>query len=350
MEEFSKALLLWYNINKRPLPWRDTSDPYKIWLSEVILQQTRVEQGMSYYHKFVENYRDVFSLAAAGESEILKLWQGLGYYSRARNLHRAARMVVEQFNGKFPDNYDTLIKLPGVGSYTAAAIASIAYNEPVAAVDGNVKRVVSRLFAITNPIDQSGTIKTIKKITGEIINHELPGEFNQAMMELGASVCIPRIPNCDKCPVAHYCEALSKNIQKDLPVKVRKVKKRTRYFYYFVFLKGNSSMLMRRGANDIWEGLYEFPLIELSGEVPGDKLMKMATDKWGIKTDAIKEIDITHLPKHVLTHQNIYATFVKVLLSEDPLKLVLNINKGALSDYPVSRLTEIYLTQDKKLL
>ncbi|WP_462280290.1 A/G-specific adenine glycosylase [Salinivirga cyanobacteriivorans] len=350
MENITRLLLVWYKQNKRSLPWRLTDDPYKIWLSEIILQQTRVDQGMSYYYKFIDQYPLIYDLASASQDDILKLWQGLGYYTRARNLHKAAKLIVDERQGQFPDNYKDLLKVPGIGPYTAAAIASIAFNESIPAIDGNVKRVVSRLFAIHEPVDYPKTIKAINEIANDLIDPNEPGEFNQAMMELGAKICIPGNPKCNECPVSSHCEALLKNIQTEVPLKKRKVKKRTRRFYYFVLIKDNFTNLQQRGPNDIWEGLYEFPMIEHSEDISGNEILALAYKKFGLDINMVKEVRIMPEEKHILTHQTIFATFISLMLSEEPRKLSLNINKSTLHKYPVSRLTEIYLNKDKKLL
>ncbi|HKK58300.1 MAG TPA: A/G-specific adenine glycosylase [Salinivirga sp.] len=350
MENITRLLLIWYKQNKRTLPWRLTDDPYKIWLSEIILQQTRVDQGISYYHKLIDQYPQIYDLASASQDDILKLWQGLGYYTRARNLHKAAKLIVDERKGQFPDNYKDLLKIPGIGPYTAAAIASIAFNECIPAIDGNVKRVVSRLLAIHEPVDHPRTIKTINEIANDLIDPNEPGEFNQAMMELGAKICLPGKPKCSECPVSGRCEALRKNIQTEVPLKKRKVKKRTRRFYYFVLIKDNFTNLQQRGPNDIWEGLYEFPMIEHSEDISSNEILALADKKFGVNVNMVKEMHINPVEKHILTHQTIFATFIRLVLSEQPDKLSLNINKSTLQEYPVSRLTEIYLNKEKKLL
>lgn len=349
-QNLTEKLLKWYESHKRLLPWREQNDPYKVWLSEIILQQTRVDQGLAYYNRFVNTYPDVFSLAAESQDQVLKMWQGLGYYSRARNLHKAAKNVVDQYNGKFPGSFQKLLNLPGVGQYTAAAVASIAFQEPVASVDGNVKRVISRLFGIEEAIDETKTILQIQDLANKLIDHNSPGNFNQAMMELGATICKPRNPGCEDCPVASHCKALQSNIQDKIPLKKRKIKKRTRYFYYFVMLHDSFTTLVQRGANDIWQGLYEFPLLEFQEETSGDQLLEKAAAHWDIVADSIVAVQFSKVEKHNLTHQTIYAVFVKLLLNDQPGKLNLNIGIDRLHDYPVSRLTEIYLNKDKNLL
>ncbi|MBK6829719.1 MAG: A/G-specific adenine glycosylase [Flavobacteriales bacterium] len=259
---FTKALLPWYAEHKRPLPWRETRDPYRIWLSEVILQQTRVEQGREYWHRFVETYPTVAELAAATEDQVLRLWQGLGYYSRARNLRTAAKQVVEEHMGGFPDSYEGLKGLKGVGEYTAAAIGSIAFGlvEPV--VDGNVYRVLARVFGIDTPIDSTAGRKQFRELAAALIDHEQPGEHNQAVMELGATVCTPLKPTCGECPLARKCIARATDRIDKLPVKTGKTKVRTRHFNYLHIERGDKTFLRKRTGKDIWHGLYELPLIE----------------------------------------------------------------------------------------
>ena len=231
---FSNRLVTWYLQNKRDLPWRQSINPYTVWLSEIILQQTRVDQGTAYFFKFIEQFPTVYNLANASEEEVLKLWQGLGYYSRARNLHSAANYIVNELNGKFPTTYSEILKLKGVGDYTASAIASICFNEPTAVVDGNVYRVLARYFGISTPINSTSGIKEFKKLAQELIVEDIPGTFNQAIMEFGACMCKPQNPDCFNCPLNDSCVALSNNTIAQLPVKINKTKVRKRYFNYLV--------------------------------------------------------------------------------------------------------------------
>ena len=277
--EFNNILLQWYAKNKRDLPWRSTKNPYKVWLSEIILQQTRVNQGLSYYLNFIEKYPKVEDLAAATEENILKLWQGLGYYSRARNLHFAAKQIIEDFNGKFPKTSFELKKLKGIGEYTSAAIASFCFNEPVAVIDGNVYRVLSRLFGIETPIDSTEGIKEFKNIANLYISKEHPGEYNQAMMDFGAIQCKPVNPMCNECPLIEICEAFNSNRINELPVKAKKVKKRNRYIYYIVPTYNESTFVSKRTQNDVWKNLYEFPIIELSKRLQLKNSQKLQNGK-----------------------------------------------------------------------
>lgn len=347
---FSKILILWYNKNKRDLPWRNNSIPYNVWISEIILQQTRVEQGRAYYERFMEAFPNVLALANAEQQDVLKLWQGLGYYSRARNLHKAAKYIVEELYAEFPVRYEELLKLPGVGPYTAAAIASIAFNQPVVAIDGNAKRVFARLFNINNPIDQNNTVELIRKSAGELLDNDSPGDFNQAIMELGATVCLPKNPICYQCPVIEFCEAFKKNTQQQLPVKIRKVKVRTRYFNYFVFLHNGKTSLVERQSNDIWKGLYEFPLLESNKVLNGDELIKLAMEQWDIDANLINKVKFTKSVKHILSHQHIFAVFCVMELSVAPLKLNIDVNINEVNKKPVSRLTDIFLSMDENFI
>ena len=259
----SKTLTHWYSINKRNLPWRQTIDPYQIWLSEIILQQTQIKQGLPYYEAFVRTFPTVFDLANAAESDILKLWQGLGYYSRARNLHTTAKHVANELNGIFPNSYMDLLKLKGIGDYTASAISSICFNEPCAVVDGNVYRFLSRYYGIKTPINSTKGIKEFKNLAQELIDHKDPSEFNQAIMEFGSVQCKPKNPNCDICPVQNSCVAFKENSINDLPVKLNKTKITKKHFNFLVFIsEDDKTILEKREGKGIWQNLYQFPLIE----------------------------------------------------------------------------------------
>ena len=267
MAKFSSSIISWYNDNKRDLPWRQTEDPYKIWLSEIILQQTRVEQGSSYYDALISKYPTITSLADANADDVLRLWQGLGYYSRARNLHAAAKYVKNELNGVFPNTYDEIIKLKGVGDYTASAISSFAFKEVKPVLDGNVFRVIARHFGIFSDIAKAGSKKDFKKVLFEIIDSKRPDTFNQAIMEFGALQCSPKKPNCLFCPLNHSCYAYSHDKQGELPIKIKKIKRKSRYFNYIIIKCKDKIALHKRSSGDIWEGLYEFPLHESKTEV-----------------------------------------------------------------------------------
>jgi len=309
--DFSDELVQWYLHNKRDLPWRHTTDAYIIWLSEIILQQTRVEQGMPYFYRFVEKYPDVNSFAAAPEDDILKLWQGLGYYSRGRNMLKTARLVNELYNGKFPQQYNQLIKLKGIGEYSAAAISSFSANEAKAVVDGNVYRVLARYFGIDDPINSTTGKRNFQQLADELLNHDHPGLHNQAMMEFGAMLCKPKNPACGVCPVRTGCFAFMHNATTTLPVKLKKLKIRERYFNYFLIVNGDEILLNKRDEKDIWANMYDMPMVETPGLLSINELVTLP------KTVALfgKNLEIGEISqvyKHVLTHQRLYVRFIKI--------------------------------------
>ena len=299
----STLLIDWYNQNKRNLPWRNSRNPYFIWLSEVILQQTRVDQGTAYYHKFTERYPTIKDLAEAPEEDVMLSWQGLGYYSRARNLHAAAKSVVTEHKGEFPNTYQNIRSLKGVGDYTASAVASIAYDLPHAAVDGNVNRVISRLFEVEeNPLLPPGKRK-IQEISNMLLDTANPGTYNQAMMELGATVCKPRNPECGNCPLSQYCQAFTSGRQHDFPVKGEKTKVKTRYLHFVIFKDAENRVLVsRRAANDIWKGLYQFPLIETDSPIEAHMLNIPGTENMTL-------IKVQTNIRHLLTHRELIIGF-----------------------------------------
>lgn len=307
---FAKKLISWYLENKRDLPWRATKDPYQIWLSEIILQQTRVEQGKPYYFKFVKAFPDVESLANASEEEVLKLWQGLGYYSRARNLLFTARHIAFELDGVFPDSHKELLKLKGIGDYTASAIASICFDEPAAAVDGNVFRMLSRIFGIATPTNTSSGIKEFKQLAQTLIDKDDPANFNQATIEFGSELCKPRQPLCHSCPFSNECVAYNQQRIQELPVKLKKLKIKKRHFNYIVYVsENNETILQKRDGKGIWQGLYEFPLIETLSEASVNNLLKeeefVVYEPSEVKLDLHNEEPIVHK----LTHQHIYTKF-----------------------------------------
>jgi A/G-specific adenine glycosylase len=306
---FSEILLNWFAENKRSLPWRNTQDPYKIWLSEVLLQQTRVSQGLPYYQKFVKQYPTIKKLAAAPEKEILRLWQGLGYYSRARNLHQCAKLVTKQ-GGKFPETVDALKKLPGIGDYTAAAIASFAFNQPAAVVDGNVFRVLSRIFAIDLNIASPAGKKYFFELANTLISHEQPGAFNQALMEFGAMHCTPRNPKCDDCVFSQQCKAFQADTVQAYPVKTKAKARKVRHFNYFVFKVGSKIWMHQRVENDIWKGLHEFYLVETDQAVSDKKAAHLVS----ITVEMSASIKI----RQVLSHQEIEGKFYEIAFADGP--------------------------------
>ncbi|NIJ51402.1 A/G-specific adenine glycosylase [Dyadobacter arcticus] len=312
---FNKRLKSWYLKNHRPLLWRQTNDPYKIWLSEIILQQTRVAQGTPYYEKFLLHYPTVFDLANADERDVLRLWQGLGYYSRARNMHFTARQVVKDFDGKFPSTAAQLSKLKGLGAYTASAIASFAYGEAVAAIDGNVYRVMSRIFGIQSDMLSNEGKKEFATLAKELIPADDPGTYNQAMIEFGAIQCVPVSPNCIICPLNDICFAFEFGMQKELPVKAKKLKVKHRFLNYFVINQNGRIIMKERTGKDIWKGLFDFYLIE--SQTPLTSPEDFSEDKFII--NLLKKGIITEIPElytHRLTHQRLNVRFWWIEISE----------------------------------
>jgi A/G-specific adenine glycosylase len=311
----SGALISWYNTNKRDLPWRSTRDPYRIWLSEVILQQTRVAQGLPYYEKFTEAFPTVFDLARAPEQKVLKLWQGLGYYSRARNLHRAAKDVVKLHGGRFPGTYEGLLELKGVGDYTASAIASFCFNKPHAVLDGNVFRVLARLFAIDTPINSGEGKKQFALLANELLDRKDPGTYNQAIMEFGAQHCTPQNPRCDGCPLFAACASGPKGAAGQYPKKNASRPVRNRYFEYFFVRQGSTTYIAQRGAGDIWAGLYELPALEFAATASRDKVLgQFAKQVLGNERAAFRVKCVSGVKTHQLSHQKIMARFWQVEL------------------------------------
>ncbi len=328
---FKKKIIEYYQLNKRDLPWRDTQDTYKIWISEIILQQTQVKQGLSYYLRFIEKFPNVKMLANASEDEVLHLWQGLGYYSRARNLHFAAKQILNEFGGKFPNQYEEILKLKGVGEYTAAAIASFAYNQPYAVLDGNVFRVLSRFLGIHTAIDSAEGKKQFKELANRLLDKENPSVYNQAIMEFGATYCKPQQPDCWDCLLNKHCKAFEKNEVDILPVKSKTVLKQNRYLNYFIFIENCQYIyISKRGNGNIWKGLYEFYLAESEDKLYSERQIKNFLSKNKIEYQNI----LLHSPiKHVLSHQNLFIQFIVVSLHSfhNPFEL----KKISLGDIPL---------------
>lgn len=351
MKHFSEKITGWYDQNKRDLPWRDTKNAYLIWLSEIILQQTRVDQGMNYYLKFVNAFPTVKHLAKAENEEVMKLWQGLGYYSRARNLHLTAKIITEKYKGKFPDKYAEILSLKGVGEYTAAAIASFAYNEPYAVVDGNVFRVLARVFGIETPIDSSQGKKEFSVLANKLLDRKNPSIHNQAIMELGAIQCKPAKPDCSVCVLNTMCFAYEKERIAEFPVKSKKTKVRERYFNYIVVHHKGNVAINKRAGKDIWTSLYDFPLIETNKELKEEQFLK--SQEWkkfiGSTTYTVKSISTSY--KHILSHQKIYARFWEIDCSKPFHKLLsetaIVIKEKDIYQYAVPRLIERYLESRK---
>jgi A/G-specific adenine glycosylase len=308
---FSKILTAWYLENKRDLPWRNTTNPYHIWLSEIMLQQTRVAQGLPYFLTFISTFPTVFDLAKASEEQVLKLWQGLGYYSRARNLHNTAKFIASELDGVFPNNYNDLLKLKGIGEYTAAAIASFSYNEVVAVVDGNVFRVLSRYFNIDTDISSADAKKEFTALAQELIPKQNPALFNQAIMEFGALQCIPKNPNCTNCVFNNSCGALMHKKVSVLPIKIKKVKIKSRFLNYLYILDNNNKTIInQRTQKGIWHNLYEFPLLETE-TLETDKDVLKLIEKNIPNIVNVKLLE-TETIVHKLTHQHLHIKFWKI--------------------------------------
>ncbi|MEZ4801807.1 MAG: A/G-specific adenine glycosylase [Gelidibacter sp.] len=341
---FSKTLTYWYSINKRDFPWRNTKDPYFIWLSEIILQQTQIKQGLPYYDAFVTKFPTIFHLANAEEHEVLKLWQGLGYYSRARNLHFTAKHIVKDLHGKFPDSYKDLIKLKGIGDYTASAIASICFDEPTAVVDGNVYRALSRYFGIGTPINSTQGIKDFKSLASSLIDKRNPGDYNQALMEFGAIQCKPQNPDCNVCPFNTSCVALQKGLINQLPVKLKKTKITIKHFNFLVFVSSDKKTLFeKRNSKGIWQNLYQFPLLESKTPLQSQnfknhpfilELLKGSSFEYSLYNEA----DIVHK----LSHQHLHTRFWIVEVDKLPEK---GIPISELRNYPTSILISNFIDE-----
>jgi len=339
---FSQILIDWYKNNGRDLPWRQSKDPYIIWISEIILQQTRVKQGYEYFVRFVKRFPDVKTLADAEEDEVMKYWQGLGYYSRARNLHAAARSM----NGKFPETYEEVRALKGIGDYTAAAICSAAYRMPYAVVDGNVYRVLSRYFGIDTPIDSTEGKKLFASLATELLDTDQPDVYNQAIMDFGALQCTPLSPKCMFCLLSDGCLALSKGLVSKLPVKQHKTASTSRYFNYLFVRAGKYTFIHKREGNDIWKNLYELPLIETSAPVTEEEFIGLSELKelFAANEKPVIQFKAGNI-KHILSHRVIYANFYEIILPEDTQSFssFRKIPIDDLGKYAVSRLVHIFL-------
>lgn len=343
--EITASLVHWYLENKRELPWRETTDPYRIWISEIILQQTRVAQGLEYFHRFINRFPDVRTLAEASEDEMMRYWQGLGYYSRARNLHKAAKEIMNRFVGEFPRDYQQVLSLKGIGEYTAAAICSFAWKQPYAVVDGNVYRVLARVFGIDTPIDSTAGKKEFAELAQLMLDKERPDLYNQAIMDFGALQCIPKNPDCLKCPLQEKCRALASGCVNKLPVKAGKVKVKPRYFNYLSIHCKGIHLLRRREEKDIWQNLYEYPLIETNRPMEWTELEQ--TEEFRRLMEGVGEIQllrIFRMPKHVLSHRIIYACFYDIEVGRFSATMgkYLQVGDEAMEQYAVSRLIELY--------
>ena len=343
---FPNILISWYLQNNRELPWRKSKNPYFIWLSEVMLQQTRVAQGLSYYLKFTDTFPTVFHLANADESTVLKMWQGLGYYSRARNLHFTAKHIANELNGEFPSTFSEIIKLKGIGDYTASAISSICFDESTAVVDGNVYRVLSRYFGVKTDIGSPAGIKEFKALAQSLIDTSQPGTFNQAIMDFGALHCKPQNPLCETCPFSDSCVALEKKLTKELPVKVKKIKVKNRFFNFLVVKTADdTTILSERKGKGIWQGMYQFPLIETTKNIEAKELISkeefinLFPETTTISLFNKKEII------HKLSHQHLHTQFWVVTTKNSPEAA---INWTDVEDYPVPVLIANFLKAYKE--
>lgn len=342
MNTFGNSLIEWYAVHRRELPWRDTTNPYLIWISEIILQQTRVAQGYDYFLRFIRRFPDVASLAAAAEDEVMKYWQGLGYYSRARNLHEAARSM----NGVFPVTYEGVRALKGVGDYTAAAICSFAYNMPYAVLDGNVYRVLSRYFGIDTPIDSTEGKKLFASLAQEMLDVSRPSLYNQAIMDFGAMQCTPQSPACMFCPLAETCQALHEGRVQQLPVKQHKTKTKNRFFNYIYVRMGRYTFIHKRTEDDIWKNLFELPLIETGADWSEEEFLASPDFISLIAEGDVPEVrSVCRGVKHVLSHRIIYANFYEVTLPESSrsFSAFQRIRREDLEQYAVPRLIHQFL-------
>jgi A/G-specific adenine glycosylase len=342
---FSEIFLLWYYSNRRDLPWRYSSDAYNNWIAEVIFQQTRINQGIEYYRRFIERFPSVESLANASEEEVLKMWQGLGYYTRARNIHITAKQIANELNGNFPSTYTEIKKLKGIGDYTAAAIASIVFNEPVPAIDGNVFRVLSRLFAIDLPVDTPEGRKYFRQIAENLIDHEHPGDFNQAVMEFGALQCIPRNPNCAVCPFKSDCLAYIRESIELYPKKIKTTTISVRYFNYIIIDRGQSIYFKKRTEKDIWKNLYDFPMVEGKQRIIPEDFLKSKQFKEILNNHPYSLINISEEFTHQLSHQKIIARFYYLSIDNEITlnEPILSINKEDIFTLPVPKIIETIL-------
>jgi len=350
MRDTGRRILDWYKENKRALPWRETKNPYLIWISEIMLQQTRVDQGLGYYLKFIKRFPTIKSLANADENEVLNYWQGLGYYSRARNLHFSARYINKELNGVFPESYDELIRLKGVGPYTASAIASISFDLPYPVIDGNVMRVISRLFGIDDPINTSIGLKKISQELDNVFVKDQPGDFNQAIMEFGALFCTPQNPTCENCIFNSDCVAFNLGRVNELPLKLKTQAPKDWFIHYFVIFdeKEKTLLLRKRENSGIWKNLYDFPSFDTQKKMSSKQIFESDEFKLLVKNQTYK-ISKSDILKHQLSHKNIFANFFFIRLEEAFLKHssdgLMTVKLSEIKDYPISRLIDIYLNE-----
>ena len=346
--KFGVIIRRWYKKNKRELPMRLTRDPYKIWISEIVMQQTRMNQGLPYYLRFIEAFPNVAALASAPEDAVLKQWQGLGYYSRARNLQWSARYIMEHLGGQFPGDFKTLLKLKGVGRYTAAAIASICYDEACAAVDGNVSRVIARLYGVEDPVNSPAGARQIEALAQEMIDTQDPGTHNQAMIDFGAMQCKPSSPLCTRCPLAEGCNAYLTGRVDMLPVKTPKQTPEKRWFYFYIIIYKDQVILTKRGEEDIWRSLYQFPVLESKTPLPEEELVNSLVP--APLHSHLHKLSLSGPVLHQLSHRTIHARFIHVEMSSLPSVLPrdwMPVSFQNLDKYPVPRLISRYLESVK---
>lgn len=350
-KKFASILVEWSDSHNRDLPWKTDKNPYKIWLSEIILQQTRVQQGLPYYLHFVDTFPDVFALANATENQIIKSWEGLGYYSRARNLHKTAKKIVVDFNGIFPDNYDDLLKLPGIGPYSAAAIASFAYEQVTPVVDGNVLRFIARLLAVELPVDTKDGRKEIFDFVHKAIQFVIPSVFNQAIMDFGAIVCKPKLPLCIQCPFAKHCTSLKSNKVNLIPFKKLKIQKQERHMNFLDFkFNDKYSLICHQNTNDIWKGMYLLPTLEFTdnniNEAVNNFIYELYNDEIPF---IIHKVNLKPL-KQILTHRVVYARFFQIILKDKPKKIKENFNlvlRSEIQNFAMPKILTDYFQNNK---
>ena len=351
MAELAAVLIHWYSTNKRKLPWRETRDPYRIWISEIILQQTRVVQGLGYYNRFMERFPDVSALADAPEDEVMKYWEGLGYYSRARNLHAAAKQIVNIYQGIFPREYTNVLSLKGIGQYTAAAICSFAWKQPYAVVDGNVYRVLARIFGIDTPIDSTAGKKEFTELAQELLDKEHPDLYNQAIMDFGAIQCTPKALDCLRCPLQESCVAFARGMVDNLPVKEGKTVVKDRFFNYLHIRCRGTTLLSRREGKDIWQNLYEYPLIETQQATDFAELQQTDVYRELMREAGTTQVlRMVEMPRHILSHRIIYARFYEMEVEHFPASMhkYLQIPDEDIEKYAVCRLIELYREKTAK--
>ncbi len=343
---FTRTLFQWnLEQNTREMPWKGEKDPYRVWVSEVVLQQTRVEQGLDYYRRFITSFPTINSLASAPEDKVLKHWEGLGYYSRCRNLIHTAKYICEELDGKFPNDYKEILALKGIGTYTASAIASFVYNQPYAVVDGNVYRVLARFFGIPTPVDISAGKKLFDALAAELLDRARPGIYNQAIMDFGATVCKPAQPLCGRCPLQKKCVALQNGSVNSLPVKNKKLTRKVRYFNYFVFEYNNNVYVKKRAGKDIWNGLYEFYLVETEGPLEFSVLRENRDLARLLKGNKANLIDTSREYLQQLTHQTIMGRFFRVTISKALPEFadITSCDKTSLKQLPFPKFVTSYL-------